>query len=171
MLHYSIRTVAVFYLLLLGFSSCKKAGTGGETVKETPVVGAGRFQINTALVTPDPSVEAVNLYKFLQDNYGKKIISGVMTLNSFDETDWLKANTGKEPAIIGLDFMHTGRNYSWYDDHAPIKDAASYWKKNGIPVFVWHWRDPSRLTEEFYSIKVILMSVRLVILPLQNISR
>jgi mannan endo-1,4-beta-mannosidase len=76
-----------------------------------------------------------------------------MTLNSFDETTWLKNNTGKEPAIIGLDFMHCNRNYNWYDNEQPIKDAKIYWERNGIPVMVWHWRDPSRTTEEFYTNK------------------
>ena len=45
------------------------------------------------------------------------IISGVMTLNSMDEVKWLKANTGKEPALLGLDFMHCGRGYGWYNDN------------------------------------------------------
>jgi mannan endo-1,4-beta-mannosidase len=144
----------IFMLCLLStaFLACEKS-TGSEPVKEeTPeVVVPTRFNINQSLVNPSPSKEADNLYQFLKANYGKKIISGVMTLNSFDETNWLKANTGKEPAIVGLDFMHSGRNYSWYDDKEPIKDAAAYWQKNGIPVFVWHWRDPSRTTEEFYT--------------------
>jgi mannan endo-1,4-beta-mannosidase len=110
-----------------------------------------RFNINPTLVTPNASKEATALYNFLRENYGKKILSGVMTLNSFDETAWLKTNTGKEPAIIGLDFMHSGRGYTWYDDKQPIKDARAYWDKNGIPVFVWHWRDPLKTTEEFYT--------------------
>jgi mannan endo-1,4-beta-mannosidase len=110
-----------------------------------------RFSINPALVTPGATKEASALYNFLRENYGKKILSGVMTLNSFDETAWLKTNTGKEPAIIGLDFMHSGRGYTWYDDKQPIKDAKAYWDKNGIPVFVWHWRDPLKTTEEFYT--------------------
>jgi len=141
-------------LLCIFFSalfSCKKAITQAEEKKQEVVVE--RFNINTALVTPNPSFEANKLYQFLRENYGKKILSGVMTLNSFDETNWLKANTGKEPAIVGLDFMHCNRNYNWYDDKAPIKDAKAYWLKNGIPVFVWHWRDPSRKTEEFYTDK------------------
>lgn len=133
---------------------CKK-----NTAKEPdppappPVTIDTRFAINTALVTPDPTKEAAALYKFLKDNYGKKIISGVMTLSRFDETNWLKSNTGKEPAIIGLDFMHCNRNYNWYDNEAPVKDAKAWWDRNGIPVMIWHWRDPSRKTEDFYADK------------------
>ena len=109
------------------------------------------LNINPTLVNANPTFEANALYQFLKNNYGKKIISGAMTLNSFDGTDWLKENTGKEPAIVGLDFMHSGRKYSWYDDKQPIKDAKTYWDKNGIPVMIWHWRDPLFTTEEFYT--------------------
>ncbi len=146
----------VFVLLtfLLG-CSCNKGGgtspTPQPTPGPTPTPQPARFNINPNLVTPNATKEAIALYQFLKDNYGKKILSGVMTLNSFDETNWLKTNTGKEPAIVGLDFMHCNRNYTWYDNDQPIKDAKMYWDKNGIPVFVWHWRDPSRATEEFYT--------------------
>ncbi|WP_207428932.1 glycosyl hydrolase [Pedobacter sp. SYSU D00535] len=114
---------------------------------------ASRFNINTSLVTVGATAQANNVYQFLRNNYGKKILSGVMTLNSFDETNWLKQNTGKEPAIMGLDFMHANRGYTWYDDRTSIRDAKTWWDRNGIPVYVWHWRDPSRQTEEFYADK------------------
>jgi mannan endo-1,4-beta-mannosidase len=109
--------------------------------------------IDPTLVTTEPGDGAVRLYNFLKDNYGRKIISGVMTLNSFDETQWLKTNTGKEPALVGLDFMHCNRGYTWYNDNQPIDDAKAYYNRNGIPALCWHWRDPSRKTEEFYTNK------------------
>jgi mannan endo-1,4-beta-mannosidase len=112
---------------------------------------ADRFQINKNLVVPDPTPNTARLYQFLYDHYGKKIISGAMTLNSMDEINWLKANTGKEPALIGLDFMHCGRGYSWYNNDEPVNDAKKYYARNGIPAFCWHWRDPSRATEAFYT--------------------
>lgn len=118
-----------------------------------PVSSSGRFTINKTLVTPNPIANASRLYQFLYDNYGRKVISGVMTLNSFDETNWLKTNTGKEPALVGLDFMHSGRNYNWYNDRQPIEDAKAYYNRHGIPAICWHWRDPLRNTEEFYTDK------------------
>ena len=148
---FQVKHIALFCILFVAVLSCKKSATVEE--EKEPVVVPERFNINATLITPNPTVEADKLYQFLRENYGKKVLSGVMTLNSFDETKWLKDNTGKEPAIVGLDFMHCNRNYSWYDNKAPIKDARAYWLRNGIPVFVWHWRDPSRKTEEFYTDK------------------
>lgn len=107
--------------------------------------------ITTTLVTPDPMDETSRLYQFLYDNFGKKIISGVMTLTSMDEVNWLKNNTGKEPALVGLDFMHSNRGYTWYNENDPLNDAIYYYSRNGIPALFWHWRDPSRKTESFYT--------------------
>ena len=114
---------------------------------------SSRFDITETLVTPDPDPNAARLYQFLRDTYGRKIISGVMTLGSMDMVNWLKTNTGKEPALVGLDFMHSGRNYDWYNDEEPVDDARTYYHRNGIPAICWHWRDPSRNTEEFYTEK------------------
>lgn len=108
--------------------------------------------INPALVTPFPHDAAGRLYQFLYDIYGSKIVSGVMTLNSFDESNWLKEQTGKEPALLGLDFMHSGRGYQWYNDRQPTIDAKAHYGRNGIPAICWHWRDPSRSTEAFYTV-------------------
>lgn len=109
------------------------------------------FDLNQTLVTPDPLPEARALYDFLLDQYGRKIISGVMTLDSLDEAIWLKENTGQEPALLGIDFMHSGRGYSWYQDRMPVLNAHTWYNRNGIPALMWHWRDPSRETEEFYT--------------------
>lgn len=112
-----------------------------------------RFKINKSVVTPNATPQAQKLYDFLYDNYGEKIISGVMTHRSMDEILWLQSKTGKKPALIGIDFLFCGRNYSWYDEDEPVNDARNYYNQNGIPAFAWHWRDPSRKTEEFYTEK------------------
>lgn len=151
---FSIRYLAVCAIILTLFS-CGKSSD--ETVTPTTptttlpaTTPANSFNINATLVTANPTFEANALYQFLRNNYGKKLISGVMTLNSFDETDWLLKNTGKQPAIVGLDFMHCNRGYTWYNNNQPANDAKTWWAKNGIPILVWHWRDPSRTTESFY---------------------
>ncbi|MBO9699969.1 MAG: hypothetical protein J7604_07145 [Sporocytophaga sp.] len=113
------------------------------------VVGP-RFNLTQSLSTPNPIDEASCLYNYLLLNYGKKIVSGVMTLESFDETNKLKTQTGKEPGLMGLDFMHNNRGYGWYDEQLNLKDAKTWTAKNGIVEMTWHWRDPLRKTEGFY---------------------
>jgi mannan endo-1,4-beta-mannosidase len=148
----------------LNVSSKTKLSAGAHTVKivnswgwinidyiEFVSVSGPVFNINQSLVTPSPTNEAKCLYQFLKDNYRKKIISGAMTLNSMDEIDWLKQNTGKSPALVGIDFLQTNRGYTWYNNNTPVDDALSFYNKNGIPILCWHWRDPSRATENFYS--------------------
>lgn len=92
--------------------------------------------------------EAVSEYQYLYDNFGKKIFSGVMYTS---ETEWLKTNTGKYPALVGLDFMDYTRSYSWVDKTQLVKQAKDYSSRHGLVAICWHWRDPSRLTEAFYS--------------------
>jgi mannan endo-1,4-beta-mannosidase len=154
MKHHFLKQLAISFGFFLLLSCTKDSGGDSTTVTPPPAPPpAARFNTNSSLVTPNAIAQANNLYQFLKNNYSKKIISGVMTLASFDEVNWLKANTGKEPAIVGLDFMHCNRGYTWYNNDEPINDAKTYWDRNGIPVFVWHWRDPSRTTEEFYTNK------------------
>ena len=109
---------------------------------------ATRFTINTTLVTPNPTDETLRLYQFLYDNYNKKIISGVSEVK---EALWLKTNTGKSPALVGLDFLFCGRGYTWYNENDPFNQGKAWYDQNGIVNFHWHWRDPSRVTEEFYT--------------------
>ncbi len=106
--------------------------------------------INQTLITPNPTDETKRLNQFLLDNYGKKIISGVSEVS---EATWLKTNTGKSPALIGLDFLFCGRGYTWYNENDPFNQGKAWYDKNGIVNFHWHWRDPSRVTEEFYTTK------------------
>lgn len=118
---------------------------------ELEEVAGARFNLTQTLSTPNPTDEAACLYNYLLQNYGQKIISGVMTLNSFDETNKLKTQTGKEPGLMGLDFMHNNRGYTWYDEQLNLKDAKTWTSKNGIVTLMWHWRDPMRKTEVFYA--------------------
>ena len=108
-----------------------------------------QFDTNKTLVTPNPTDETLRLYQFLYDHYGKKIISGVSEVS---EADWLKTNTGKSPALVGLDYLFCNRGYTaWYDENTPFNQGKAWFEKNGIVNFQWHWRDPSRLTEAFYT--------------------
>jgi mannan endo-1,4-beta-mannosidase len=128
------------------------------------------FSITNALVTPNPSESAKKLYSFLYENFGKKVISGVMTnnvmlndgnytpcsLTNQTELAWIDSVSGKTPALIGFDFLHsTGLNsdQQWHQGYtaATIAMAKTLWTAGGIPTYTWHWMDPSGTVEAFYS--------------------
>lgn len=129
------------------------------------------FAIPDAPITQNATPAAEALYSFLKENFGKRTISGMMT-GSMDGTAGTNIKThediaavykasGRYPVLVGFDFMNsTGKqveaNDSWYKTYASkvMSLAKDTWRKGGIPDFTWHWRDPSRETNEFYTDKV-----------------
>lgn len=128
------------------------------------------FAVAPALVSPKTSANARKMYAFMRENFQKKIISGFMTNTVFmndgkytpntienqTEAAWIKNASGKSPALMGLDFMHaTGLNsdQQWHQGYtqATLAMAEDMFKRGGIPVFCWHWKDPSKTVEGFYS--------------------
>ena len=104
------------------------------------------------LATPNPSPEAVNLYNYLKQSYGKKIHSGATAItSSLDEENWIFQQTGKYPALAGFDFMNHNRNYTWENKANLIKNAKYWWSQNGMVNCHWHWRDPLKNNDAFYS--------------------
>lgn len=104
-----------------------------------------------SLSTPSPHLETRRLWSYLLDSFTKKIHSGAMSLNAKEEAEWLFSQTGKYPALIGLDFMNHTRNYSWFDKSVLVTEARNWYNQNGLVTICWHWRDPLRSTEEFYT--------------------
>ena len=69
---------------------------------------------------------------------------------------WIDSVSGKVPALLGLDFLHaTGLNSDneWYKGYtnATVALAQDIYKKGGFPAYCWHWQDPSKTVEAFYT--------------------
>lgn len=111
------------------------------------------FDIASSLVTESPSKEAVNVYDFLKANFGKKIISGAMANYStgIEEAQWMYDNTGKWPALAGFDLINYTRDWSSINFTELTDNAKNYWANNGLVTIMWHWRDPSKKTDGFYT--------------------
>jgi Glycosyl hydrolase family 26 len=91
------------------------------------------------LCTPEPSKEAVALYKYLLDLKGKKILSGQQDSPwGMDEFSYLKTVTGRQPAIKGMDFIKQNDNVN------EVQKAIDWWKTGGIPTIMWHWGAPGK---------------------------
>jgi hypothetical protein len=108
-------------------------------------------QLPYPLASPSPHIETRRLWSYLMDSFSRKIHSGAMSLNAKEEADWLFSQTGRYPALIGLDFMNHNRNYSWFDKSVLVTEARNWYNRNGLVAICWHWRDPSRATEAFYT--------------------
>ena len=123
------------------------------------------FNIADAPVDANATAAAREMYTFLHENFGTKTVSGMMTGEMlFGTTDICKHKdmqavynaSGKYPALVGFDFMNTtgkSENDSWMKDYSntAFTLAKDTYRKGGLPAFTWHWRDPSRATDAFYS--------------------
>jgi mannan endo-1,4-beta-mannosidase len=60
------------------------------------------------LVNANATAQALKVYQFLKDEYGKKTLSGSMAnvANNNYISDWIYAVTGKHPALTCYDFVH-----------------------------------------------------------------
>lgn len=125
------------------------------------------FNISPNPVDNSATKAARSMYTFLLDNFGEKTISGMMTgdmssangnILQHDDMRAVYNVSGKYPALVGFDFMNaTGKtaSSSWMKSYtrSSIELAKDTYRRGGIPAFTWHWRDPSRKTDEFYSDK------------------
>ncbi len=129
------------------------------------------FNLDENLANPNANGAAKEMFAFMQENFQKKVISGVMTgavlngndavtLNNQEDVAHIRSNSGnKTPALVGFDFMHgTGKEYNddnggWFQAYtdATISLAKELYQRGGIPAFCWHWRDPLKNDIGFYS--------------------
>ena len=131
---------------------------------------ASPWNISQSPVTPEPTESAQKLYNFLLENFGKHVISGVMTDRPFEndgkytpqdfstqtELKYIHDASGKNVVLVGFYFMHSsGKNSEelWFQGytHASLEMAKAVWKAGGIPQFNWHWKDPMHEVEAFYT--------------------
>lgn len=111
------------------------------------------------LSNPNASDSAKRLYNYLCDQYGKHIISGQQeycgehNYNSWndpdtfikdneDEFQYILEQTGKQPAIRGIDLLAYRADTNWID-HAPERAIEWTNKYKGIAALTWHWNVPS----------------------------
>lgn len=121
---------------------------------EVPLAEAVQFSFTTeasipvsltqTLATPTPSPEAVNVYNFLLDNYGKKTISSAMANVSWNlnEADWVKLQTGKYPAMATVDYIHLHYSPANWIDYSTTSFMEDWWSNNGLVSACWHWNVP-----------------------------
>lgn len=125
---FSIKTIfsLILILLLIFISGCSKS-------KYTLSLKNHRSKKTQAV------------FEFINDNYGKKILSGQQLSCDGDELKYIYETTGKQPAIAGFDMMN--QTQGWND--SAVDDAIAWHKETGgIVSFMWHWFPPNPKTGE-----------------------
>ena len=140
------RFVAIFLCtaLICGcFSGCDKVidtTPTGQTTTQDPTVTTESTQSDgydeqNQLSNPNATVAAQKLYDYLCSLSGNGCLSGQQEstwMGTPDyELNYVYDNTGKYPAIRGLDYMH--------DDFDGVNQRAiEWWNKGGIVTIMWH---------------------------------
>lgn len=87
------------------------------------------------LSNEDAIESTVVVYDYLKEIYGTACLTGQMEstwMGTPDyEMDYIEKNTGKLPAIRGLDFMNN-------DFDGVTERAQEWWEMGGIPTICWH---------------------------------
>ena len=93
------------------------------------------------LANPRASAEARALYAYLWSIYGRHTLTGQQEQNFTPagprvELDYLQKVTGKQPALLGFDYIHP-------KDEAGVNARATAWHRSGGLVSIcWHWGAP-----------------------------
>ena len=92
-----------------------------------------------SLTNPRASMEATNLYRFINSIKGKAILSGQQECpqdkTNQDELKHIYKASGHLPAILGLDYIE--------NDFEGVNARAAGWhEKGGIVSICWHWGTP-----------------------------
>lgn len=140
----------VYDATLTNQSGCKVTFTTLYSVPESVAVVPA-----AALTDAAASAEAVALYNYIRNDLflGGKMAVGTMAhyTTQMTEAEWVVSKTGKYPALHCFDLMNlTGRDYQ--EDYADLLPNAQAWHdKKGIVAAMWHWRDPSKTSNDFYT--------------------
>lgn len=123
-------------------------GPDGSTADEL-VISFKTKEPVTVIIDPDlavtnPTPEAVNVYNFLKDNYGSKILSATCANGAMDinEAEWVKYHTSKYPAMAAIDYIFLNWAPDNWIDYSQIDFLKDWWDNNGLITASWHWNVP-----------------------------
>ena len=119
---------------------------GGQTYKVSNIdIDTENASIATSSIAGTTDA-AKRLYRYFRNNYGKKVISGVMADVSWNHriAEKIKKDiTGKWPAMNCYDFIHIqvpdGNGWIDYSDITPVTEWVD---KGGIVQLMWHFNVP-----------------------------
>lgn len=113
------------------------------------------YEVSAELCNKNATDSAKRLMSYLADTYGSNILSGQYcdTGQFGKEMTVINKETGKYPAVLGLDFIEYTPSRVEHGSSSKATDyAINFWENGGIVTFCWHWNAPTKyLTGEWYS--------------------
>lgn len=158
---YNPETYKITYTLKVSAYSDYGSRTGeltfqsGSLSKKLTINQKGREEseesLDANLTNPQASAQAKNVYAFLLEQNGGKMLSGVQsggTANNNERVNQIYTLTGKHPALAGYDYIFlqyspTPAGWSWVVNYADISAPREQWENNGLVSFMWHWNVPN----------------------------
>ena len=103
------------------------------------------------LSNKNASQQAKNIYRFLLEQSGKKMLTGVQsegTANNNEHVNLIASKTGKHPALAGYDFIFlqyspTPEGWSWVVNYSDMSAPIEHWNAGGLVNYMWHWNVPN----------------------------
>lgn len=103
------------------------------------------YDVSAKLCNPDADAGAKRLMSYLADSYGKTVLAGQYCDGGLygGECSAIYAETGKYPAVIGLDLMdYTPSRVQNGTKPNAVERALEAWEQGAIVTFCWHWNAP-----------------------------
>ncbi|MFC5651903.1 glycosyl hydrolase [Paenibacillus solisilvae] len=119
-------------------------------IEKAPSTDRSRFHVTPLLVDSNAAPYTRRLMNYLCDSYGHRILSGQETGGSNPpELEVIKRETGKLPAIRGLDFIdYSPSRLPFGSTSQETEEAIAWWRDGGIVTFCWHWNAPTDLINQ-----------------------
>ncbi|SFD62859.1 glycosyl hydrolase [Spirosoma endophyticum] len=136
-------------VLTCSLSNCKAAEPIPviDTVQK-PTTPALPTKTSSQLVNSQATPSTKNLFTYLTNQYGRKVISGQQ-----DDVEYVLEKTGKEPAIGAFDLIDYSPSRVQYGvTPSRSSEAIINWAKKGegrgIVSLCWHWNAPTDLINQ-----------------------
>ncbi len=124
-------------------------------IQTSEPIDSSIYEVSAELCNENATDSAKRLMSYLADNYGTNILSGQYSDGGQygKEFTVVYKETGKYPAVLGLDFIEYTPSRVENGSTSNATDyAIQFWENGGIVTFCWHWNAPSKyLTGEWYS--------------------
>lgn len=103
-----------------------------------------KYIITEKLCTKNASKEAVKVYTYLRNCWGKKMLSSTMANVDWNvnEAVWVNRHVGQYPAIACFDYMNLPSSPANWIDYGKTQVIEDWWKAGGLIAACWHWNVP-----------------------------